>query len=125
MPVSGAVVVTVAPELLFATLAEVLDHGPRLHVRPCQRHPGAPVGFAALPSRDQANANRRRTATPFAHRGLGSASKLEILLSGRDIGTIAVDESNLIWKTAVQVAESERREMPAIAMDVRNNIQLL
>jgi len=52
------------------------------------------------------------------------ANKLEIRLSGRDIDTIAVDETNLIWKTAVQVADSERREMPAVAMDVRNNIPI-
>jgi homoserine kinase len=52
------------------------------------------------------------------------ADKLEIRLSGKDTDTIAVDEDNLIWKTAIDVAESQGREMPGVAMDVNNGIPI-
>jgi homoserine kinase len=52
------------------------------------------------------------------------AEKLEITLSGRDVAGIPADSSNLIWQTAVQVAESQGRAMPPIRLEVHNEIPL-
>jgi homoserine kinase len=52
------------------------------------------------------------------------AESLEIVLSGRDVGGIPADASNLIWQTAVQVAEAQGRAMPPIRLEVRNEIPL-
>lgn len=52
------------------------------------------------------------------------SERLVIRPSGRDTKSISVDESNLIWSTAVDVATSQGREMPPVAMDVRNDIPI-
>jgi homoserine kinase len=52
------------------------------------------------------------------------AERLTIRVSGRDVGTIPTDENNLIWRTAVEVAESEGREMPAVELNVSTEIPL-
>ena len=53
-----------------------------------------------------------------------AAEKLEIRLSGRDSAGIPVDSSNLIWQTAVRVAESQGRTMPPIRLEAHNGIPL-
>lgn len=52
------------------------------------------------------------------------ADELEIALSGRDTSGIAADSTNLIWQTAVQVARDQGRIMPAIRLEVQNEIPL-
>ena len=52
------------------------------------------------------------------------AERLTIRMTGRDVGSIPVGENNLIWRTAVEIAESEGRVMPAIEMAVENGIPL-
>ena len=52
------------------------------------------------------------------------AERLEIELSGRDINGIPTDASNLIWQTAVQVAEAQGRAMPPLRLEIRNEIPL-
>ena len=52
------------------------------------------------------------------------SEKLEIRLSGRDISGIPADNSNLIWQTAVQVAEAQGRTMPPLRLEVHNEIPL-
>ncbi len=52
------------------------------------------------------------------------AERLSIRMTGRDVGSIPVDENNLIWRTAVEVAESEGRTMPPVELDVSTEIPL-
>jgi len=52
------------------------------------------------------------------------AEKLDIRLSGRDTAGIPADSSNLIWQTAVQVAEAQGRTMPPQRLEVHNEIPL-
>ena len=52
------------------------------------------------------------------------AEQLEIALTGRDVGGIPADSTNLIWQTAVQVAEAQGRVMPPIRLEVHNEIPL-
>lgn len=52
------------------------------------------------------------------------AEAVEIRLSGRDISGIPSDSSNLIWQTAVQVAEAQGKTMPPLLLEVHNEIPL-
>src|SRR5216683_6729858 len=49
---------------------------------------------------------------------------LRIHAEGRDAGQIPDGSDNLIWQTAVAVAESHRMRMPPIALEIRNDIPL-
>ncbi len=49
---------------------------------------------------------------------------LEITAQGRDIDAIPVDETNLIWRTALIVARSQQREMPPIRLEISNDIPI-
>lgn len=52
------------------------------------------------------------------------SDSLAITASGRDIDSIPRDETNLIWRTATAVAKSQHRKMPAIRLDLRNEIPI-
>jgi homoserine kinase len=52
------------------------------------------------------------------------AERLSIRMTGRDVESIPVDENNLIWRTAVEVATSEGREMPPVELEVSTEIPL-
>lgn len=58
----------------------------------------------------------------FAPRTVRVPASTANLAPGFD--TLAVDEKNLIWKAAIEVAESQGREMPRVAMDVNNGIPI-
>src|SRR5689334_9585097 len=53
-----------------------------------------------------------------------ASDKLAIRVSGRDAHCISTGEDNLIWRTAVTVAQDHRLEMPPIELDIRNDIPL-
>ena len=50
------------------------------------------------------------------------AEGLRITAQGRDTDSIPLDESNLIWQTALAVAEAQKRELPPIELKIRNEI---
>lgn len=50
------------------------------------------------------------------------ADRLRIRAAGRDAAAIPTDESNLIWQTALTVAEAQRRELPPIELSIANDI---
>ncbi len=52
------------------------------------------------------------------------SEKLTISASGRDSGQIPLGRDNLIWQTAVTVAESHGVGMPAIDLEIHNDIPL-
>jgi homoserine kinase len=52
------------------------------------------------------------------------AASLRIRAEGRDAEAIPVDEQNLIWQTAVAVARAHSVEMPAIELEIRNEIPI-
>ena len=52
------------------------------------------------------------------------SDRLQITAKGRDVDAIPLDETNLIWKTAVAVAASQQREMPPIRLDISNDIPI-
>lgn len=52
------------------------------------------------------------------------ARQLHITVSGRDTEQIPETEENLIWKTAVTVAESHRMAIPPVELSIHNNIPL-
>jgi homoserine kinase len=52
------------------------------------------------------------------------SDRLEIRVSGRDADSIPADEGNLIWRTAVTVAEDVGETMPPIELEIRNDIPL-
>jgi len=49
---------------------------------------------------------------------------LSICASGRDVDRISTGPDNLIWRTAVTVAENHRTEMPPIELAIENDIPL-
>jgi len=49
---------------------------------------------------------------------------LRICATGRDADQISDTPDNLIWQTAVSVAESHRMRMPPIELEIRNDIPL-
>jgi homoserine kinase len=53
-----------------------------------------------------------------------SSESLRITARGRDVEHIPTDETNLIWRTACKVAALHGREMPAISLDIDNQIPL-
>ena len=50
------------------------------------------------------------------------ADALRITAEGRDTGSIPLDESNLIWQTALAVAKAQNKELPPIELEIRNEI---
>jgi homoserine kinase len=52
------------------------------------------------------------------------AAQLSIRCSGRDAALISCDEDNLIWQTALTVAGRVRKPLPAIDLEIENEIPL-
>jgi homoserine kinase len=52
------------------------------------------------------------------------SSEVRIRASGRDAGSIPCTPENLIWQTALRVANDVRGELPPIELDICNNIPL-
>lgn len=52
------------------------------------------------------------------------AGSLEIRASGRDADQIPTDETNLIWTTARRVAADVGEELPAVELEINNDIPL-
>lgn len=52
------------------------------------------------------------------------AERLTITVSGRDAASIPADESNLIWQTALRVARHVQGTLPAVELEVHNDIPL-
>ncbi len=52
------------------------------------------------------------------------AERLSIRPAGRDAAMISPGENNLIWQTALAVAEHSERPMPAIELEIRNDIPI-
>lgn len=52
------------------------------------------------------------------------AAELDILATGRDAESIPPGENNLIWRTALQVAENTGHGMPPVEMRIHNEIPL-
>jgi homoserine kinase len=52
------------------------------------------------------------------------AATLRISAAGRDCDGIPTSEDNLIWRTALAVAETHRMTIPAIELHIRNDIPL-
>ena len=53
-----------------------------------------------------------------------SSGKLAIRAAGLDADGIPEDESNLIWQTALRVAEDTNRELPPVELQIDNRIPL-
>ena len=51
-----------------------------------------------------------------------AGGKLSISVSGRDAGCISTGPDNLIWETSLAVAESHRMRMPAVELEIFNDI---
>src|SRR5215472_543831 len=52
------------------------------------------------------------------------ADQLQIRVSGRETGRISTGPDNLIWRTALDVAESHSATMPPIELEIHNDIPL-
>jgi homoserine kinase len=52
------------------------------------------------------------------------ADALKITAKGCDFESIPLDESNLIWQTAVKVAAAQHRAMPLIRLEIYNDIPI-
>jgi homoserine kinase len=52
------------------------------------------------------------------------APKLEIRVRGRDAALIPTDEGNLIWQTALTVAQHVRNTLPPIELEIDNQIPI-
>ncbi|HEY1242272.1 MAG TPA: homoserine kinase [Bryobacteraceae bacterium] len=52
------------------------------------------------------------------------SDRLAIRVAGRDTDRISAGADNLIWRTAQTVAEDHRLEMPAIELEIQNEIPL-
>jgi homoserine kinase len=52
------------------------------------------------------------------------AEKLVIRATGRDASMIPLSEENLIWQTAISVAQGQGRPLPAIELEVHNDIPI-
>jgi homoserine kinase len=53
-----------------------------------------------------------------------ASEQLSIRVLGRDTDRISTGADNLIWRTAVTVAENHRLEMPPIELEIHNDIPL-
>jgi homoserine kinase len=53
-----------------------------------------------------------------------AAAKLHIEVAGRDCELIPPGENNLIWQTALAVAQKMRMKLPAIDLQIRNEIPI-
>jgi homoserine kinase len=60
----------------------------------------------------------------YLHCHVRHSERLQIAAQGRDVDRIPTDETNLIWRTASKVAAMHGREMPAISMEVQNEIPI-
>jgi homoserine kinase len=52
------------------------------------------------------------------------SEKLSICVEGRDASCISTGPDNLIWRTALDVAEKQRMEMPPIELSIVNDIPI-
>jgi homoserine kinase len=52
------------------------------------------------------------------------SGRLEIHVAGRDRELIPADETNLIWRAAVQAARAAHLEMPPLHIEIRNEIPI-
>ena len=52
------------------------------------------------------------------------SERLCIRVCGRDAGSIPTDESNLIWQTALAVADDAGVPLPVVELEINNNIPL-
>jgi len=52
------------------------------------------------------------------------AESLRIRASGRDSASIPLDDSNMIWQTALSVARSQKRELPPVELEIDNDIPI-
>jgi homoserine kinase len=52
------------------------------------------------------------------------AAALRISVSGRDAASIPITAENLIWQTALTVAGDVRAELPAVELEIHNDIPL-
>jgi len=52
------------------------------------------------------------------------SEELRICVSGRDAGRISTGDDNLIWRTAMAVAEGHRMHMPPIELEIVNDIPI-
>jgi homoserine kinase len=52
------------------------------------------------------------------------AGKLSIRAEGRDAACIPTDSDNLIWQTALSVAQAHGLEMPPLELEIRNDIPI-
>ena len=52
------------------------------------------------------------------------AQALAICATGRDLGSISTGEDNFIWQTALRVAEHTGATMPAIELEIANDIPI-
>jgi len=53
-----------------------------------------------------------------------TSESLEITAEGTDVDAIPLDETNLIWQTAITVARAQQREMPPIRLAISNDIPI-
>jgi len=52
------------------------------------------------------------------------ADRISIRASGRDAAQISTREDNLIWQTALAVAKDVGETLPAIALEIENDIPI-
>lgn len=52
------------------------------------------------------------------------AETLDIVLSGRDTHSIPTGEDNMIWRTAVRIADEQGRRMPPLHLEIENDIPI-
>ena len=50
------------------------------------------------------------------------ADRLEVRVAGRDAGLIPADDSNLIWRTALEAARAAGAALPPIELEIHNQI---
>ena len=60
----------------------------------------------------------------YLHCRFRSSDHLVIEARGRDVEVISTGEDNLIWQTAVRIAEDLKRTMPSIELQIDNQIPL-
>lgn len=52
------------------------------------------------------------------------SDRLRIEVAGRDAASIPADETNLVWRTAVETARAAGVEMPPLDLEIRNEIPI-
>lgn len=62
--------------------------------------------------------------SPYLHCRFRQSSKLAIHASGRDANLISTAEDNLIWQTALTVAQHTGEPLPPVELEIENEIPL-